>query len=125
MTLTNEYREDIYRFIWKIVKEKNCRLLRIGGIPNHIHILLDLNPTLALANVVRDIKAKSSGWLRKDSRFPHFTGWSKEYFAASVSNADKDAVIEYIKNQQEHHKTHREIDEFRNLIVKAGMQLPE
>ena len=52
MTIPLQYKEDVYRFIWKIVSENKSKLIRIGGIQNHIHIFLDLHPTVALANIV-------------------------------------------------------------------------
>lgn len=123
LTITNQYREDLYRFIWKTLTEKKCKLIRIGGIPNHIHLLIDLHPGISLSEIVRDIKAKSSGWLKKDYRFPKFIGWAKEYFAATVSYADRNNVIEYIKTQQEHHRVHDYSDEIVDLLARVGMQI--
>lgn len=56
MTIRNDHREDLYRYIWKIIKNNDCVLYRINGLPNHLHILLDLKPTLALSDLVRQIK---------------------------------------------------------------------
>ncbi len=61
MTLTDSYLEDVYRFIWSEVKKQKCTLLRIGGIANHVHMLVELNPTTALASFMRAIKSDSSG----------------------------------------------------------------
>lgn len=125
MTISNEYREDVYRYIWKIIDVNNCKLLRIGGIPNHIHILLNLHPSVSLSALVRDIKAKSSGWLRKDVRFPRFDGWAKEYFAATVAYKDRLPVIDYIKNQQEHHGLRKYEEELALLLNREGIQPTE
>lgn len=121
MTITNDYREDVYRFMWNIIKEHNCKLLRIGGIPNHIHILINLNSTVALSDLVRDLKAKSSGWIHRDARFPLFNGWAKEYFAATISYKGRYGVIEYIKNQQEHHNIRKFEDEILKMMDAEGM----
>ena len=106
MTITNEHREHLYRFIWKLLSDNRCNLIRISGIENHLHMLINLNPTVALSNLMREIKSKSSGWMQSDRvRFPRFNGWAREYFAATVSYDNRHGVIEYIKNQQTHHKT--------------------
>lgn len=103
MTISNEHREDLYRYIWSLLKEYNCHLYRISGIPNHIHMLINLNPTIALSTLMREIKSRSSAWLKSDERFPDFTGWGREYFATTVTYNDRNGVIEYIKSQQRHH----------------------
>lgn len=121
--IPNEHCEDVYRFIWKIITDSKSTLLRIGGIENHIHILLNLHPSVALANLMRDIKAKSSGWMRQDSRFPYFTGWGREYFAATISYRDRFKVIDYIKNQRDHHSIRDFLEEISALMQDEGMEL--
>ena len=120
MTIPLQYKEDLYRFLWKEIKEKNCKLLRIGGIQNHIHLLIELHPATALSVLVRDLKSRSSGWMRKDSRFCNFRGWASEYFAATISYEHKDRVIEYIKDQEAHHRVCSPDDEFHELYKAAG-----
>lgn len=122
-TITNEYREDVYRFIWNIVKEYKCELKRISGTPNHIHMMIDLNPMVALSNLMRDVKAKSSGWMARDSRFKKFEGWAREYYAATLSYEHRDAVIEYIKFQQAHHNVESFDDELDKLLKPIGLQM--
>lgn len=102
-TIPLEHAEHLYRFIWKELDKRRCRLLRIGGIQNHIHMLIELHPTLALSNLIRDIKANSSSWMKGDIRFGKFEGWGSDYYAATISHSEKDKVIEYIKSQHEHH----------------------
>lgn len=125
MTLPLEQCEHLYRFIWKELSDNNCQLLRIGGIQNHVHILLNLHPSVALSNLVKTIKSHTSGWLKSDSRFPHFTGWAKEYYAASISANHKDAVIEYIKNQREHHIGKSFEEELLSLYKVVGFSFDE
>lgn len=117
--------EDLYRFIWAETKEMNCSLLRIGGIENHVHMLINLNPKVCLSDFVARIKAKSSGWMRSDGRFVYWDGWAHEYFAATLSNSDKDRVIEYIKTQREHHYSNPLDQEFRSLYSYAGLEYHE
>lgn len=76
-TIRNDHREDLYRYIWKIIKNNDCVLYRINGLPNHLHILLDLKPTLALSDLVRQIKQSSSEFARTCGFFPDWNGWGK------------------------------------------------
>ena len=103
MTIPLELRDDVYRFIWKEITKHNCRLIRIGGIQNHIHLLVDLHPTVALSKLLQDIKSRSSCWMKSDSRFQFFRGWGTDYYGCTISPEHKDAVIEYIKSQDTHH----------------------
>ncbi|MDE6086542.1 MAG: IS200/IS605 family transposase [Muribaculaceae bacterium] len=120
-TLPLDLREDVYRFIWNVVKQNNSRLVRIGGFSNHIHLLVDLHPGTRLTDLVRDIKAFTSKWLKRDSRFNQFEGWAKEYFAESVSVSSKDSVIGYINNQLEHHKVKDFDEELREIFKGANL----
>ena len=121
MTLPEEYLPDVYRFIWSVIDNNKCRLLRIGGIGNPVHILLDLTPARALSDVVREIKSLSSGWLKNDMRFPLFRGWAAEYFAKSVSPESKSIVINYIRTQKEHHSVAELDNEIRNMASDIGV----
>ena len=125
MTIPEGAKEDVYRFIWKEITSMKCKLLRIGGIGNHIHILLELHPTIALASLIQNIKAKSSGWMNSDRRFPNFKGWSIGYFGATISNDGKSHVIDYIKSQPEHHSATSLDDELKHLCTWAGMEYDE
>lgn len=73
-TLKPEHTEILFKYIWGIIKNKNCHLYRINGMEEHIHILTDLHPNIALADFIRDIKTASSIWLKDSGYFPHFIG---------------------------------------------------
>ena len=122
-TITPQYKEHLYRFIWKTLHDNKCYLYRMGGIENHLHLLIDLNPCVALSDLMRDIKSSSSGWMQHNPMFPNFRGWAREYFAASLSIRDKDSVVEYIKSQEEHHKRQPLDEEFKRLCEEEGFVL--
>ena len=124
-TIPMEFRDDLYRFIWKEITSLNCKLLRIGGVTNHIHLLVSLHPSVALSSLVQKIKGNSSGWMQQDDRFKNFRGWAREYFASTISENDKRAVIDYIKNQEAHHSTIDLDLEFRRLYHWAGLEYDE
>ena len=125
MTIPDETSEHLYRYIWSIIKSRNSRLYRINGTGNHIHMLIELPPTLALSDLVRDIKQGSSKWAKQQSYFPQFSGWGKEYGAFSCSQRDKASVVNYIINQREHHKSRTFEDEYRGIIEEYGLEWNE
>ena len=114
VTISQLNQEKLYRFIWSEIKSSGSSLLRIGGIPNHVHILL--NPSIALSTLVRDIKSRSSRWMKLSGDFPLFTSWAAEYYASTISFDEKTAVIEYIKSQKEHHLGKSLDEEFGELM---------
>lgn len=64
MTITEERKKELYAYILGILNNKKCKLIRINGIGNHVHILLNLNPTIALSDIVKTIKQSSSLWMK-------------------------------------------------------------
>ena len=121
MTITSSHCEDIYRYIWSIIDSRKCRLLRIGGIENHIHIFVDVHPSVGIADLVGEIKRKSSLWMKRSGMFPAFEGWGREYFSFSKSQTDKSTVIEYIKNQRVHHGRQSFEDELEEMAHNEGI----
>ncbi len=122
MTICNHNREALYRFIWSVLKSHGCYLYRIGGIANHVHILFDLNPNVALSDMMRDIKKESSAWMKQSGLFPDFDRWGKEYFAFGRDRERMHHVIEYIKSQQEHHGRLSFEDEMREWFGREGIK---
>ncbi|MCL2796667.1 MAG: transposase [Firmicutes bacterium] len=124
-TICPEHREDLFRYIWGIVKNKDCVLFRVNGMEEHVHILSDLHPSLALADYVREIKVASSKWMKESGFFPDFKGWGIKYCALTYSYNDRETIIDYIKNQQEHHKQESFQEEIRRFFKEQGIGADE
>jgi len=124
-TLPLDHSDALYKYIWGIVKNHNTHLYRINGMEEHIHLLTDLHPSVALATFIQKIKTATSLWLKQNANFPHFCGWSEGYAALTCSWSDKDKVIDYIMNQREHHKREAFMDEYRALLEESGLRIDE
>ena len=114
-----EYSADLYKYIWSIIKNKNCVLFRINGMEDHLHILSDLHPSVALADYIRDIKVSSAKWIKESGFFPDFDGWGIKYCALTSSYQERDTIIDYIRNQQEHHKQENFQEEIRRFFYRT------
>ncbi len=123
--LIPDKRPDIYRYIWGILKNKDCHLYRIGGVEDHVHILTSLHPGLTLSGLIKDIKVSTHSWIDEGGLIPRFSGWQDGYGAFTHSTKEKDALIEYIKGQEEHHKQVSFKEELRKLLVDAGVSFDE
>jgi putative transposase len=124
-TLAVINRPELYKYIWGILNNKKCHLYRIGGISDHIHIVTDLHPIISLASIVKDIKVASAAYIKNNNLFPSFSGWQDGYGAFTYSFNDKDKLIEYVKNQEEHHKTKSFREEFMELLKDHGIGYDE
>ncbi len=102
----------------------NCRIsvLAVGGMPNHVHILIALPSDISVAKAVQTFKANSSRWIGEHGiKF----AWQEGYGAFSVSASNRDSVKDYIKHQQEHHAKRSFEDEFIALLRKSGVAYAE
>ncbi len=121
-----EYERDLYAYVVSIVKGKGGVCIRIGGMPDHVHMLLQLPPTISISDFMRDVKTSTSAFMKKNAtKFPYFEGWGKTYFVSSCSEECKEAVRTYIINQKEHHKKVGYAEEMRQILHECGIELDE
>jgi REP element-mobilizing transposase RayT len=124
-SLTKPNREELYKYIWGILNNKNCHLFRIGGNTDHIHIVTHIHPSISLASLVKDIKMASSDHIKSLNLFPDFDGWQNGYGGFTYSFKEKDLLIEYVKNQEAHHKIKNSKDELIELLKEHGIEFDE
>ena len=117
-----EHKEELHKYITGIVKNDECKMLAINSMPDHIHILIGLHPKIALADLIRDIKANSSSFV-KEKGVPF--GWQEGYGAFSCSESQKQNVIEYIRNQEEHHKKRSFREEYIEFLKSYNIPYEE
>ena len=114
---------ELYFYILGVVRKHHCDLVRINSMPDHIHLLVELGPQIAISELVREIKRGSSLWIKQSGKFPHFRSWEREYAAFSVSFHDKETIRQYIIHQQEHHQRQSFDDELQQCLKDCGLQL--
>jgi len=124
-TIVNEHSEELYRYIYGFIRNKKSLLYRINGMPDHIHILVGLHSTLPLSDFVKELKTSTNLWIKQSGKFPDFQSWGERYGAFTLRHQDKGKVIEYIKNQREHHKREDFAKEYRRLIEESGIEIDE
>ena len=124
-TMIESGQEKIYRYIWGILNNKKCHLYRIGGIEDHLHIITHIHPSVAVSQLIKDIKLASSDYVKTENIFPGFNGWQDGYGAFTYSITAKDNLIEYVKNQKQHHKNVSFKDEYISLLNEHGIQFDE
>jgi putative transposase len=124
-SLHHENRPELFKYISGIIKNQKSHLYRINGVEDHLHIVTHLHPTIALSDLVKDIKVASSIKIKETGWFKNFSAWQEGYGGFTYSIKEKDRLIEYVKNQEEHHKKISFRDEFIDLLTEHQIEFDE
>ncbi|MGI8542875.1 MAG: IS200/IS605 family transposase [Aridibacter sp.] len=123
--IKSEWKDELYKYITGIVKNKKQKLLAINGVADHIHILLNIKPNIALSDLVRDIKANSSRFINEKKYIKGKFSWQEGFGAFSYSISQLDDVIKYIENQAEHHEETSFKDEYLRYLKRFEVEFDE
>ena len=124
-TIPESHERELYAYMLGIANNRDVKVYRIGGMPDHIHMLVGLPATLSVSRFMQDLKSITSPWLKSNPHFPDFDHWGKEYAAFTYSYKDKDTIVNYIKGQKEHHRVLSLADELKELIAESGITWDE
>jgi putative transposase len=119
------WKDELYKYIAGIIRQNNHKLLIINGMPDHIHILLGLNPVQSLSDLIKDIKGSSSKWINETRNLKEKFVWQPGYGAFSYSKSQLGRVIEYIKKQEEHHKKKTFHEEYILFLKEQQIEYEE
>jgi REP element-mobilizing transposase RayT len=122
---TDEKVKFLYQEMWGIIKNKGGYLYRINSMNDHVHLLFTMPPTIALSDFMKALKASSSKIIKTVDGFEKFEAWGEGYAALSKSMEDKDKIVKYIINQQEHHKKVTFREEYEAFIKEMGLEFDE
>ena len=121
--IAEEIGSELFAYLGGLVKELKGRPLAINGMPDHVHLLVALPPTVAIADALRFIKANSSRWLGE--RFRRSFAWQTGYGAFSVSRSGVPDVVKYIAEQERHHRRFDFRAEFIALLERQEIDFDE
>ena len=96
--------EEIYKYTTGIISNRGQKLIAINGMPDHVHVFIGMIPTIALSDLVRDIKAGSSGFINEKGWIRGRFNWQEGFGGFSYSHSQIDQVVKYIQNQEDHHR---------------------
>ncbi|MFH1643959.1 MAG: IS200/IS605 family transposase [bacterium] len=119
--ITDVFKEKLYGYIGGIIKNERCELLVIGGMSDHIHILVRIPAQYSVANLVCKIKSNSSKFINQSHSQMKFL-WQAGYGVFSVSLSKVNVVKNYIINQEIHLKKYSFMDEFLKLLNKHEIE---
>jgi putative transposase len=123
-TIAPPWRDRLHAFIGGVLREMGAIPQSIGGVADHVHMLIGLKATHSLSDVMRDLKRASSKWVHEaigDSAF----AWQEGYGAFTVSSSMREDVRRYIERQEEHHRTRTFREEYVDFLRKSGVEFNE
>jgi len=123
--IQKKWKDELHKYICGIVKGKEQKVYAIGGMSDHIHILVSIKPNITISELVRDIKANSSKWINEKGYIMGKFQWQEGFGAFSYAQSQLDTVIAYINNQEQHHQKKTFKDEYLELLQKFNVEYDE
>ncbi|HCQ12510.1 IS200/IS605 family transposase [Flavobacterium sp.] len=119
------FKEELYQYISGIIKANNHKLLAINGMPDHLHIFIGMRPTQSISDLLQDIKGSSSKWINEKKFLKVKFEWQEGYGAFSYSKSHDNNVINYIQNQENHHKKETFREEYLKFLKVFEIEYDE
>lgn len=125
LSILPEITPDLYAYMAGIASQYDFIVYEMGGIEDHVHLLISLPRTLPFSKLVEEIKKGSSKWMKTQGNAYQDFAWQNGYGAFSIGQSNVDALRAYIQNQRRHHQQFSFQDEFRNFLKKYQVKFDE
>ena len=119
--IQKSWKDELHKYICGIVNGKDQKVYAIGGMADHIHLLVSIKPTISISDLVRDMKANSSKWINEKQYVVGKFQWQEGFGAFSYGQSQLDIVITYINNQEQHHEQKTFKDEYMELLQRFNI----
>ncbi|MCW2119875.1 IS200/IS605 family transposase [Flavobacterium sp. 7A] len=119
------FKKELYQYITGIIHHNNHKLLAINGMPDHIHLFIGMRPSQSISELLQDIKGNSSKWINEKRFLKVKFEWQEGYGAFSYSKSHVTKVIQYIQNQEEHHKKESFREEYLKFLKVFEIEFDE
>lgn len=123
--LQKPWREEIFKYIAGIIKEKNQKSIIVNGVADHVHVFVGLKPSMNISDLVRDIKNNSSKFINEQKFLRGKFSWQEGYGVFSYSHSQIDNVYRYILRQEEHHQQKTFKEEYLDFLQKFQVEYDE
>jgi putative transposase len=123
--ISSQWKNTLYKYITGTIHNNNHKLLAINGTSDHIHILIGLRPSQSISDLMKDVKQSSSKWINENKLAKGHFEWQEGYGAFSHSKSQINKVIDYIDNQESHHKKLTFKEEYLDFLKKFEVDYDE
>lgn len=122
--IATEWRSRLHEYLGGAVRGLDGVPQSVGGVADHVHLLVGLKPTHCLSDFMRELKKASSNWVAETMHLPSFR-WQEGYGAFTVSASARPEVQDYIARQEEHHRQRTFREEYVLMLQKSGIEFDE
>ncbi len=123
--LQKPWREEAFRYMAGIIKQKGQKPIIVNGVTDHVHLFIGLRPAMSLSDLIRDVKNNATNFINEKKFLRDKFSWQEGYGAFSYAHSQLDAVYQYILNQEEHHKKKTFKSEYLDLLQKFEIDYDE
>jgi putative transposase len=123
--LSEEICQRLWPYFGGIARKNGIKALEVGGVADHVHLLLVIPPILSLSKAMQLIKGASSRWLHQNYPALSGFGWQDGYGAFTVSESQISSVSDYIRGQPEHHRATTFTEEYQIFLQQHGIKFEE
>jgi len=123
--LQKPWREEVFKYMAGIIKGKNQKPIIVNGVANHVHLFIGLKPSIAVSDLVRDIKNNSSNFINTQKFVHGKFSWQEGFGSFSYAHSQIEQVYQYILNQEEHHRKKTFKEEYLEFLKKFEIEYDE
>jgi len=120
--IRKEHKEELHKYITGIIRNKKQKLIAINSMPDHTHVFIGMKPSIALSDLVRDIKNNSTTFINEKNWVQGKFNWQEGFGAFSYGHSQIDAVVKYIQNQEKHHARKTFKEEYIEILEKFNVE---
>ena len=125
MLISKSWREELYRYMTGTITNKQCKVMCIGGVEDHVHILVGMSPTVAPSSLMADVKRSSSLWINERKFVKGHFYWQEGFGVFSYAKSQVPNVARYIENQEQHHRRKTFREEYLTMLQKFDVDYDE
>jgi REP element-mobilizing transposase RayT len=123
--IQNRWRDELYKYMTGAITNKGHKLLQIGGMPDHVHILVSMSPKQSPSDLMADVKRSSSLWINENRYVMGQFSWQEGFGAFSYGKSQIPDIANYIVAQETHHKKRTFIEEYLNFLKLFEIEYDE
>ncbi len=123
--IRSSFQNELYKYITGIIQNNGHKLLAINGMPDHVHVFFGMRPSQSLSDLMQDVKGDSSKWINRKGFISGKFSWQEGYGGFSYGKSQVDNVINYIKQQEIHHRKKTFIEEYIEFLDKFDVPYDE
>ena len=114
--ISEKFSDELFKYISGILSKQGQYPLAVGGYKDHVHIFYEMTTTITVAKILEEVKSSSTAWINQNQFVTGKFSWQKGYCAFSYSKSQRNDVIQYIKNQKQHHSIKIFREEYREML---------